>query len=162
MNKGIFLLLGTNLGDKMENLSRACEQLERMAGKIIKTSLVYKTAAWGKSDQPGFYNQVIELDTTFSPEDLLHKILSIENDMGRKREERWGARIIDIDILFYGDKIVNQKDLTIPHSGIAKRKFALVPLNEIASSFQHPVSLKKIKTLLDECSDPLPVEKLIL
>ncbi len=162
MNTGIFLLLGTNLGNKAQNLQDAIEKIEMQAGRVIRASSVYKTAAWGKTDQPEFYNQVISLRTTLTPEELLTTALSIEHAMQRKREEKWGPRKIDIDLLFYNQAIISQHKLTLPHPGIPFRRFALEPMCEIAGAFVHPVLNKRISVLLEECNDPLLVERINL
>lgn len=158
INNSVFLLLGSNLGDSRQQLSAARLRLEQEVGKILKQSGIYKTAAWGKTDQPDFYNQVIELSTTLDAYQVLDKILSIETELGRVREEKWGSRLIDIDILFMGEMCIDSPRLKIPHPGIAERKFTLVPLAEIAPDFQHPILNKKMFTLLRECTDPLPVD----
>jgi 2-amino-4-hydroxy-6-hydroxymethyldihydropteridine diphosphokinase len=158
INNGIFLLLGSNQGHPLQNLSAARMRLNEDAGKIIKRSAVYKTAAWGKTDQPDFYNQVIQLSTALNGPELLEKILAIEKDLGRVREEKWGSRTIDIDILLMGDDHIDSPDLKVPHPGIPERKFTLVPLAEIAPHFLHPVLHKTISALLEACSDPLDVE----
>jgi 2-amino-4-hydroxy-6-hydroxymethyldihydropteridine diphosphokinase len=161
MKSGIFLLLGSNQGDSRGNLSRAREALQTLIGPIVTTSSLYRTAAWGKTNQPDFYNQVIQIDTALEPHTLLDKILNIEQRLGRIRKEKWGPRIIDIDILFYHDKINNTTDLILPHPGIPIRRFTLVPLDEIAPELYHPVLKKQIRTLLKECSDLSEVEKVI-
>jgi 2-amino-4-hydroxy-6-hydroxymethyldihydropteridine diphosphokinase len=155
MTDEIFLLLGTNLGNKKLNLKEAVNNLTETIGKITKLSRIYKTAAWGNENQPSFYNQVVALKTEFEPAYLLKELLAIEVKMGRVREEKWGARIIDIDILFYGKRIVDTPALSIPHPEIQNRKFTLLPLQEINPEFIHPVLNKSIKTLLLECPDKL-------
>lgn len=157
MENGIFLLLGTNQGDRRANVTAAKQLIEAQAGKIVRFSAVYKTAAWGNHDQPEFYNQVIEIRTALSPNRLLAGILEIELEMGRKRLEKWGPRIIDIDILFFNQLVINDATLTVPHPRLAERRFALVPLAEIAPAFYHPLLHKDVATLLRECSDTLPV-----
>lgn len=160
MKKGIFLLLGTNLGDRFENLKKAKEHISKEVGSILLESSVYKTAPWGNTHQPDFYNQVIELQTPFSPVALLEKILDIEKQMGRIRAEKWGSRTIDIDILFYDDQVIASSSLIIPHQSLHLRRFTLVPLVEIAGEFQHPILEKNLKQLLEECPDELPFEKI--
>jgi 2-amino-4-hydroxy-6-hydroxymethyldihydropteridine diphosphokinase len=122
MKSGIFLLLGSNQGDSRGNLSRAREAIQTLIGPIVTTSSFYRTAAWGKTNQPDFYNQVIQIDTVLEPHTLLDRILNIEYRLGRIRKEKWGPRIIDIDILFYHDKINNTADLILPHPGIPIRR----------------------------------------
>jgi 2-amino-4-hydroxy-6-hydroxymethyldihydropteridine diphosphokinase len=158
INNGIFLLLGSNQGHPLEKLSAARMRLDKDAGEIVKQSSVYKTAAWGKTNQPDFYNQVIELSSTLNGEELLEKIMAIEKDLGRVRVEKWGSRTIDIDILFMGDLHIESSNLKVPHPGIAERRFTLVPLAEIAPDLWHPVLHKKVSALLEACTDPLEVE----
>jgi len=158
MKSGIYLLLGSNQGNRRENLAIAQRAIGNTIGDIKKKSHIYKTAAWGKTDQPEFFNQVIEIETHLVPIDLLNQILQIENSMGRIRNEKWGPRIIDIDILFYNNDHVNMAELKVPHPGISQRKFTLVPLNEIATDLLHPVLKKNIATLLLECTDTSDVE----
>ena len=158
MNNGIFLSLGSNLGDRKANLQNARRALERL-GRIISLSPTYQTDAWGKTDQPAFYNQVIEMSSNHEPHEFLSGTLTIERDLGRVRDEKWGPRVIDIDILFFADCILNDRNLTLPHPGIALRKFVLVPLADIAPEFIHPVLQKNVVTLLKECSDGLNVER---
>jgi 2-amino-4-hydroxy-6-hydroxymethyldihydropteridine diphosphokinase len=160
MSSGIFLLLGTNLGDRMNNLANARLLIESFVGRISRASSVFETAAWGKTDQPSFYNQVIVIDTSDAPQQLLAKILSLEHSMGRVREEKWGPRVIDVDILFFNDLIVNDVNLSIPHIGIPGRRFVLEPLNEIAPDFFHPGLRKTVRELLQSCNDPSSVKKL--
>lgn len=159
MESEVYLLLGTNQGDCIENLKKARYSISNSAGKITAFSSVYKTAAWGKHDQPDFYNQILRIETPLNPHQLLTEVLSIEAKIGRQRDQKWGPRIIDIDILFYGNSILNEPALTIPHPGIPNRNFVLTPLNEIASDLIHPVLSKTIEQLLKECPDNLPVEK---
>ena len=158
MNQGIFLLLGSNEGDRARNLAVAVENIERNAGIILSRSSLYQSAAWGLEEQPDFYNQVLEIASPHSPETLLGKMQDIELAMGRVRIERWGPRLIDIDLLFYGTQIRNTPALTLPHPGIPERKFTLVPLAEIAPNLVHPVLMKTVATLLKECGDTLRVE----
>ncbi|SKC56691.1 2-amino-4-hydroxy-6-hydroxymethyldihydropteridine diphosphokinase [Ohtaekwangia koreensis] len=159
MNNGIFLLLGSNLGDRAQNLETSRNLIQQTAGRIVKASSIYQTAAWGKSDQPDFYNQVIEIETLLDPDTLLQTTLQIEEHMGRTRTEVWGSRIIDIDILLYGDVIVEHERLKIPHPQMTNRRFTLVPLSEIASEVIHPITRKEIRELLLICEDQLAVVK---
>jgi 2-amino-4-hydroxy-6-hydroxymethyldihydropteridine diphosphokinase len=158
--KRVFLLLGSNLGDRSANLRAAANLLTKSAGPIITSSSIYKTAAWGLTAQPEFYNQALEIATALSPDQLLNTCLEIENQLGRKRLEKWGERSIDIDILFYDDTIVRQEHLQIPHPQIPFRRFTLVPLAQIAGDYHHPSMHKSITQLLHECPDDLPVTKI--
>ena len=160
MNNGIFLLLGTNLGNRLKNLDTSKQLISKEIGAIERISSVYKTAPWGKTDQPDFYNQVIEIKSEYTPDILLSKILQIENTMGRLRKEKWGPRVIDIDILFFNRIVLNKPGLTLPHPALHERKFALMPMAEIDPEFNHPVFEKSISKLLFECTDNLPVERL--
>jgi 2-amino-4-hydroxy-6-hydroxymethyldihydropteridine diphosphokinase len=155
-----YLLIGGNLGNRTENLAKVKSFIENDIGKIIKASSIYETAAWGITEQPKFLNQVVLLKTKLQPEKLMRLILSIENKMGRIRSQKNASRIIDIDILFFNDEIINQSNLTIPHPQIQNRRFALVPLNEIASGFIHPVFKQSIKNLLSTTNDQLEVKPL--
>lgn len=161
MYKHIFLLLGTNLGDRRGNLTRATQEILDKAGKITTISSLYSTAAWGNMTQPDFYNQIIEIETSLEPHPLLETLLEIERNMGRVRTEKWGPRVIDIDILFFDQRVINSPSLTIPHPGIPDRRFTLVPLNEMVPEFRHPVSKKSVHTMLHECNDQSPVEKIV-
>lgn len=155
-----YLLLGSNLGDSRNYIAIALSEIEAKLGVIVKKSSLYQTASWGKHDQPDFLNQVIELKTKLNPQDLLSGILSVEAFIGRKRLEKWGSRIIDIDILLYEDMIIEKTDLSIPHPYLAFRRFCLMPLCEIAPEFIHPCLGKNIQELLLELSDDLFVNKL--
>ena len=160
MQYGVFLLLGTNLGDRASNLERAIDLLASESLLIKGISFVYKTAAWGKQDQPDFYNQVLEVATSLSPHELLTYILSIERQMGRVRVQKWGERVIDIDILLYGEHVVESPSLTIPHPQLPFRRFSLVPLADLAASLVHPLTGKSISRMIDECPDTLEVIRL--
>lgn len=159
MNKRVFLLLGTNLGDRTGNLTKAIQEIEKRAGKVVATSSVYETSAWGKTDQPAFLNQALEITTPLDAEDVLTQLLSIEDRLGRKRRELWGERIIDIDILFFGSEIHTSPHLRIPHPQLGNRRFTLTPLDEIAADFVHPQLKRTVRELLAVCPDPLSVVK---
>jgi 2-amino-4-hydroxy-6-hydroxymethyldihydropteridine diphosphokinase len=156
--EGIYLLLGSNLGEKKENLINAIKLLDSYQIKVVKRSSLYETAAWGKTDQASFFNQVIQIETLLEPQLLLNTILSIEIKLGRVRKEHWGARLIDIDILYFNNIIIDTPDLKIPHPGIPSRRFTLIPLVEIAEEFIHPIYLQNQQTLLQNCADLLAVQ----
>ena len=153
----LYLLLGGNLGDRTLYLQQARESIAAQVGTITKTSSLYETAAWGKTDQPAFLNQVLEVETILSPEDVLQTINQVEHDLGRIRTEHWGARVIDIDILFYGNLVQQTQRLTIPHPQLHLRRFTLLPLHEIAPDLVHPVLKQTINDLLESCPDKLEV-----
>ncbi|MFN6946510.1 MAG: 2-amino-4-hydroxy-6-hydroxymethyldihydropteridine diphosphokinase [Cytophagaceae bacterium] len=153
----VYLLTGSNLGDREGALKSAENHIREDIGEIKAISKIYETEAWGKTDQPSFYNQVLLIDTTLSPIEILNRINTIEEKMGRKRMEKWAERIIDIDILYYQDEIVVTKDLKIPHPEIQNRRFTLIPLSEIAQDFRHPVLNVSNKRLLEMCADQLNV-----
>jgi len=155
-----FLLLGSNMGDRGLYLQEAKKQIEEKAGDIAASSAIYETAAWGYETQPSFLNQVLVLHTSLSPETLMNTLLSIESGMGRIREKKMGPRIIDIDILFYNDLIIETDSLTIPHPLLHLRRFTLQPLVEINPLKLHPVLKKTVEQLLLDCPDALKAEKL--
>jgi 2-amino-4-hydroxy-6-hydroxymethyldihydropteridine diphosphokinase len=157
--KGIYLLLGSNLGDRMAILRKARYMIQDQIGEVVNRSSVYATEAWGVRDQPEFFNQVLEVDCDLEPVSLLDRVLLIEKQLGRERIAKWGERIIDIDILYYRDQIIQSRRLTIPHPHIPSRRFALVPLTEIAPSLIHPVLKKDQTALLAACKDDLGVLK---
>ena len=146
---GIFLSLGTNIGNKQENIKTALDLLRQKDIKIIKKSGIYLTEPVGVKNQPDFYNLCVEIETHESPESLLASLKSVELKMGRIKEGHWGPRIIDIDILFYSNIIINSPGLIVPHPEITRRKFVLEPLSEIAGEFKHPVNGLSIIQLLN-------------
>lgn len=156
---GIYLLLGTNLGNREANLFRAQELLTGHGIIIKRISSVYETAAWGIEEQPAFLNQVIEVDTTHIPQILLRTILHIEEDMGRVRDQKWAERLIDIDILYFKDQVIESEELIVPHPEIPNRRFTLLPLAEIAENEMHPGLQQTQLQLLERCPDSLKVEK---
>jgi len=154
-----YLLIGGNEGDRKAGLAKARESIQKIAGPILQQSSIYETAAWGKTDQPDFLNQALLIRTPLDAPDLITALLGIEEAMGRKRVEKYGPRIIDIDILFFNMAIINTPRLIIPHPEIQNRRFALVPMNEIAPQFRHPKLNLTIHELLAICPDPLDVKK---
>lgn len=158
----VFLLLGSNLGERLTNLLEARQQISRQLGKIVTASAIYRTAAWGDEAQPDFFNQAIEIEPFAKSHETLLSLLEIEKKMGRVRHEKWGARLIDIDILLWGNDHVELPDLIIPHPHLQSRKFVLVPLAEIAPHTVHPLLKKNIVQLLAECKDTLSVSRVEL
>jgi len=129
--------------------------LEKRVGSVQGESGIYETEAWGKMDQPSFLNAVILLDTQLAPEPLLFEILKIEEDLGRVRFEKWGERIIDIDILYYNSEVIELHNLVVPHPQLENRRFTLEPLVEVSPEFVHPVLQLTNRKLLEKCKDPL-------
>jgi 2-amino-4-hydroxy-6-hydroxymethyldihydropteridine diphosphokinase len=156
----VFLLLGSNLGNRELYLQKAINLIELDIAPVTKRSAIYLTQSWGKTDEPDYLNQVIEIKTTSNAQEVLDKVLAIEIILGRQRQVKWGSRTIDIDILFYGDKVINQPGLVVPHPELHKRRFTLVPLAQIAPKFVHPVLKKDISQLKNELIDDLIVKKL--
>jgi len=156
----VFLLLGSNLGDRFCFLKDAIALIEKNIAPIVKISSVYETEAWGKTDEPNYLNQVVMIKTDLPPETILQKILEVERSLGRERKERWGSRTIDIDILFYGDQIIAQENLTVPHPRLHLRRFTLEPLVEIDPDIFHPVLKQKVVELKNKLDDNLIVKKL--
>lgn len=154
-----YLLLGGNLGERLSYLAQAREGIVRQVGSILRSSGIYETAAWGKTDQPAFLNQVLEVQTELQPAQLLQKINNLEQELGRVRLEHWGARVIDIDILFYEDIVLQSQRLTIPHPQLHLRRFTLMPLAELVPNLMHPVLGKTIAGLLAICPDALEVRE---
>lgn len=157
---GIILIIGGNLGNREESLRACLNTLQSNQVHIVRSSSVFETASWGNTDNPPFLNQVLEIKTSLLPEELMDYCLDIEQRLGRTRSQKWESRVIDIDILFYHHIIYQSDRLRIPHPHIASRRFVLEPLAEMIPNEIHPVSLLQIKTLLDRCSDELPVQKI--
>ena len=156
----IIILLGSNLGNRQEYLNQASNLIEKRIGKIVLNSSVYETEPWGFTDSGFFLNKVVCLDFSPEPEILLENLIQIEIDMGRKRTgSQYVSRLIDLDILFYEDRIIESRNLEIPHPKLHLRKFTLIPLKELFQNFVHPKLGKTINELLEACNDPLVVKK---
>lgn len=154
----VYLLLGSNLGDRGGYLEQARRMIAAELGRVSGMSGLYETEPWGKADQGSFLNQVVCVESDADPLSVLGRILDIEERIGRRRSDvRNEARTIDIDILFFGDRIVHSEKLSIPHPLLHTRRFTLVPLNEIAPQLNHPVLMKSVGELLDLCEDQLKV-----
>jgi 2-amino-4-hydroxy-6-hydroxymethyldihydropteridine diphosphokinase len=155
-----YLLIGGNIGNRELALRTACQWIEQEAGQILQCSSLYDTEAWGKTDQPSFLNQCLKVKTPYPPEDLLRILLAIEQKMGRQRTAKLAPRNIDIDILLYNDCILTTPELVIPHPEMARRRFVLTPLAEIAPNHMHPALRQTILALLHSCPDLLTAKKL--
>lgn len=153
------LLLGGNLGDRAQLLQKAVESLQTEVGNLVLASSIYETSAWGNQNQPNFLNQAVLFDTSLTALELLDKTQAIEISLGRTRDEHWGARTMDIDILFYNDEIIDTERLKIPHPLINMRKFVLLPLMEILPTLVHPIYKKSVESLYLNCNDQLEVKK---
>ena len=149
----VYLQLGSNIGERLDNLNQSIKVIIERIGNVLEKSSVYESTPWGVENQRNFLNQVIFVKSNFDPYTILDLVLQIEKDMGRIRIEKWGERIIDIDILFIDDLIIESENLCVPHEFIAKRKFVLQPMCEIAPGFIHPKLNKTISQLLEECID---------
>ena len=154
------LHLGTNDGTKATNLELSELMIASRIGSIDSKSHVYKTAAWGKTDQDDFLNVALMSKTNLSPSEVLKQIHIIESKMGRVRVEKWGPRIIDIDIIFYDEKIIKKPDLIIPHPQLTNRNFVLTPLMDICPEYIHPELQLSISELHAKCTDQSKVKRL--
>jgi 2-amino-4-hydroxy-6-hydroxymethyldihydropteridine diphosphokinase len=146
----VYIGIGSNLGDRQGNCLKAIELLETEGVKALQRSSIYETEPWGLKDQPRFINMAIEVETDLTPRQLLSLLRKIENGMGRIRTMKWGPRTIDLDILLYGDMVVREADLEIPHPLMHEREFVLEPLSEIAPQNIHPVLRRTVGELLEE------------
>jgi 2-amino-4-hydroxy-6-hydroxymethyldihydropteridine diphosphokinase len=160
MLKTIYLLTGSNIGNSQMHLQLALVKIASVVGHITKQSSVYKTEPWGNTNQQDFLNQVLEVETELHPIEVLKIILTIETEMGRNRMHKWEPRIIDIDLLFYADEIIESDELVVPHPLLHQRRFTLLPLAEIAANVVHPIFIKTIGELLVDCTDTSLVEKM--
>lgn len=159
----VYLALGTNLGNRAANLEVVHQLISSNIGIVSKESTIYETAAWGvEGGQPVYWNQVLCIKTILEPLKLLEKCQLIEKKMGRIRTIKWAPRIMDIDILFFNDRVIKGEALEVPHPLLQERNFVLVPLCEIAGDLMHPVLEKNITELRQNCGDELPITPLKL
>ena len=152
MNK-VYLQLGSNLGERAKFISDAVKKISESIGKVSTLSQVYESTPWRVDGQANYLNQIIEVKTIFSAQDILASILKIEKDLGRVRIEKWGERLIDIDIIFFNNDIIETAELCIPHRHMHERNFVLVPLHEIAPDFLHPKYQKTVAQLYNQSRD---------
>jgi 2-amino-4-hydroxy-6-hydroxymethyldihydropteridine diphosphokinase len=152
MNSAV-ILLGSNLGNRYKNLSDALTLIKQKIGELKLSSKVYETAPWGNTEQPSFLNQVVEISTAFNALTLMKNLLAIEQEQGRIRREKWSPRIIDLDVLYFNEEIIQSNELTVPHPCMHERRFVLVPLNEILPNKLHPILKKMNSQLLKELKD---------
>ncbi len=143
----VYIGLGSNLGNRLEQLNQAREQIGTRIGSLVQKSSIYESEPWGEADQPWFYNQVVAIQTDLSPHAVLESLLSIEHDMGRIREERFGPRTIDLDVLIFGQQIISDSILKIPHPRMTVRNFVLIPLMEITTDLLLPNTEMTIEEL---------------
>jgi len=144
-----YIGLGSNLGDREENLRAALREIEaRGVGRVVSVSSFIETAPWGVTDQPSFLNAAALVETTLAPEELLTALKAIERDLGRAPSRRWGERSIDLDILLYDEIVMQSDDLTIPHAQLHERAFALAPLAELDPGLMHPEKNVSVRELL--------------
>jgi 2-amino-4-hydroxy-6-hydroxymethyldihydropteridine diphosphokinase len=155
-----YLLIGGNIGDRERNLRETIAAISATAGVVAAVSHVYETEAWGRTDQPAFLNQALELQTNYAPEALLRLLIGIEESLGRKRQQKYDPRTIDIDIIFYNDLVMRTPELEVPHPRMAERRFVLAPLAELAPDKVHPVLHATVEQILSACTDPLAVNKI--
>jgi len=149
--------LGSNLGEKARHINQAMEGISRL-GKIESLSAMYKTQPWGNEAQDFFLNAVVMIQAKIDPWDLLQQLIQIELKTGKEKKEHWGPRKIDLDILYYGQKIIFEKSLIIPHPFLHLRNFVLIPMQEVAAGFLHPIYRKTTNELLKQCPDKSKVE----
>jgi 2-amino-4-hydroxy-6-hydroxymethyldihydropteridine diphosphokinase len=153
----VYLGLGSNVGNRRQNILSGIGLITKHIGKVARKSHLYETEPWGKPDQDSFINQVVMVNTTLDPRQLLEAITKIERELGRERKEKWGPRTLDIDILLYGKRIIRDKGLEIPHPEMHLRGFVLAPLMEIDPELVHPVLGQQIDQLYMDCEDPSDV-----
>lgn len=164
-SESVFVLLGSNLGDRELLVNQACKMMEERCGEIVAKSRLYESEPWGFKSEHWFLNQVVKMETSLSPDALMLELLAIEKELGRDRttpHEGYVSRPIDLDILYFGNKIIETQLVTAPHPRLHQRRFTLLPLCDVAPDFVHPTLKKTNLQLLDECQDAGIVKTLLL
>ncbi|MFC3809713.1 2-amino-4-hydroxy-6-hydroxymethyldihydropteridine diphosphokinase [Lacihabitans lacunae] len=156
----VYLGIGSNIGDSKMHLQNCIEALNLNIGKVSNVSSVYETEAWGNQNQANFFNQVVQISTDILPFELLKKIKELETHLGRTKTVKWGPRVVDIDILLYSNYHFTAANLQIPHAFLKERRFVLAPLAEINPALIHPILMKKMGILLEECKDTAWIKKI--
>ena len=155
-SESVFILLGSNLGDRERLVNQACRMIGERCGEIVAKSRLYESEPWGFKSEHWFLNQVVRINTMLSPNELMQTLLDIEKDLGRDRttpHDGYVSRPMDLDILYFGDEIIDNECVTAPHPRLHQRRFTLLPLCDLAPDFVHPVLKKTNNQLLDECQD---------
>lgn len=158
-----YLLFGSNMGDKKALFDQACLSINKRCGHVVATSSFYESEPWGFEAEEWFLNRVIVVETALKPEEMLRQLLLIEKELGRVRSPKakgYASRPVDLDILYFGDRIILTDDLIVPHPRLHHRRFALLPLCEVTPDFKHPILGLTQNELLERCNDPLVVRKL--
>jgi len=163
MRSRVFISIGSNLGERLDNCQRAVATLTAPGAGVglVRVSPYYETEPWGRPDQGPFVNVVVEVETALAPQELLKRTREVEAALGRTRGERWGPRVIDLDIVFYGDYVMDEPGLVIPHPHAHERAFVLAPISDIAPEFVHPVLDKSVSELLRSLEDKGAVRRLV-
>jgi len=158
MSHTAYLLLGSNIGNRLQYLQQANEKIQQTPGiQIQSASSIYETAAWGLEDMPAHLNMALKVKTILSAQQLLEEVLRIELELDRARQQKWGARTLDIDIIFYDNQVSTSETLTLPHPLLQERRFVLIPMAEIAADYLHPIFNQTVAELLASTKDQLPV-----
>ena len=155
-SESAFVLLGSNLGDREQLVNQACKMIGERCGKVVAKSRLYESEPWGFKSEHWFLNQVVKIETALSPDALMQELLEIEKALGRDRSvlhEGYVSRPMDLDILYFGNEIIDTQMVKVPHPRLHERRFTLLPLCDIASEFVHPIMKKTNLQLLDECKD---------
>ena len=155
-SESAFVLLGSNLGDRELLVNQACKMMGKRCGEIVAKSRLYESEPWGFKAEQWFLNQVVKIETTLSPDELMQELLEIEKELGRDRSVRhkgYVSRPMDLDILYFGNEIIDTQMVVVPHPRLHQRRFTLLPLCDVAPDFVHPVMNKTNLQLLDECQD---------